>query len=317
MQIIPFPLKPNSKVLIAGAGGGFDFLCGLPLGLELQASGHEVHYANYTFTNLEKVRSAVWHSAHLLEVTADSVLESGDYFPEKYLSLWYQTRQSLQQPVWCLARQGVRPTLASYEYLVSRYEIDVVICVDGGIDGLFRGDEHDLATPSMDSISVIATSLCTAATKVYVCTAFGTEGAEGRVSHAQALERMADLIRDGAMLGVTTLLKHSIIGAEFMEAVKYIFEHHPSIHRSIVIGTLLVAMDGKFGRVSVNQKTVDRPPWVSPLTPLMWYFKAEPVAQLKLFYEQAKKSETVEQVASAIEAVRRTTPIKPYQHIPI
>lgn len=317
MNILPFALKPASKVLIAGAGGGFDFLCGLPLGLELEASGHDVHYANYSFTHLDGVRSASRHSRHLLEVTADSLLDGGDYFPEKYLSLWFRARRSIERPVWCLARQGVRPTLESYEYLIARHKIDAVVCVDGGVDGLFRGDEYDLATPSMDSISVISTALCSAPVKIYVCTAFGTEGAEGSVSHAQALERMSDLVREDAMLGVTSLLRHSRTGADFLDAVKFIFDHLPPIHHSIVVGTLAAAMDGQFGRVSVNHKTVERRPWVSPLTSLLWFFRAEPVARLKLFYEQAKNSETVEQVATAIEAVRQSTPVKPYQHIPI
>ena len=54
MSILPFDLPADSHVLIIGAGGGFDFLCGVPLGLELQNQGHEVHYASYSFTDLKK-----------------------------------------------------------------------------------------------------------------------------------------------------------------------------------------------------------------------------------------------------------------------
>lgn len=56
MTTIPLPIPPQSTVLVAGAGGGFDFLCGLPIVLELEAAGHTVHIANYSFTNLGAVR---------------------------------------------------------------------------------------------------------------------------------------------------------------------------------------------------------------------------------------------------------------------
>ena len=52
MTMLPLDLQKNETVLIAGAGGGFDFLCGLPIALELEALGHSVHFANYSFTNL-------------------------------------------------------------------------------------------------------------------------------------------------------------------------------------------------------------------------------------------------------------------------
>lgn len=44
---IPLKLKQQSNVLISGAGGGFDFLCGLPLAHELQNQGHRIVFSNY------------------------------------------------------------------------------------------------------------------------------------------------------------------------------------------------------------------------------------------------------------------------------
>jgi hypothetical protein len=37
MSDLPLELPPGCTVLVAGAGGGFDFLCGLPIVLELEA----------------------------------------------------------------------------------------------------------------------------------------------------------------------------------------------------------------------------------------------------------------------------------------
>lgn len=93
MRVVPFDLPPGAPVLVAGAGGGFDVVCGLPVALELEHRGHPVHLANYSFTALKEVRGGTWHGEHLLEVTADSTLE-GDYFPEGHLAQWRRCRQN-------------------------------------------------------------------------------------------------------------------------------------------------------------------------------------------------------------------------------
>ena len=317
MKIIPFDLNRNSKILVSGAGGGFDFLCGLSIILELEKMGHEVYVANYSFTDLQDVGEAKWHNANLLQITGDSYLKKGDYFPERYLAKWYREIRKTEKSVWCFSRQGVIQTLESYNYLIDKFDIDVVICIDGGIDGIFRGDEYDLGTPSMDSISVISTSLSKAATKIYACTAFGIEGAEGKVSHAQALNRMADIIKLNGFLGIGVILKNNDIGKTFYEAIHFIFSYLPSLQRSIILSAILASMDGAFGRTVVHEKTQYNPPWISPLTAMIWYFKAESVAQLKIFYQKAKNSSSVVEVVNAIEETRSQVDIKPYESIPI
>lgn len=317
MSTFPLIIPSGSQVLIAGAGGGFDFLCGLPLVLELEAQGHKVHIANYSFTHLKDVKQANWHSDYLLEINAHSHLESGDYFPEMHLAKWYQQKKNLKRSVWCFAPAGVKPTLESYNYLIEKYSIEVVICIDGGIDGIFRGDEFDLGTPSMDSISVISTSLSNAKSRIYACAAFGTEGAESRVSHAQAFHRMSELIQKDAFLGVGTLRKNTSYGAEFIDAVESIFGNISPVRRSIIVSTMIASMKGIYGKTVVHEKTHSNPPWISPLTSLIWFFEADAVAQMKLFYDEAKTSITVSDVASAIEKVRGQRPIQPFESIPI
>jgi hypothetical protein len=317
MSAFPLTIPPRSNILVAGAGGGFDFLCGLPIVLELEAQGHSVQIANYSFTNLKNVKHAQWHSDYLLEITAPSYLAAGDYFPEMYLVRWYQQKLKLERPIWCFAQAGVKPTLESYNYLIKKHDIDLVICVDGGVDGLFRGDEFDLGTPSMDSISVIATSLCHAQSRIYACAAFGTEGAESQVSHAQALNRMSDLIQQDAFLGVGSIRKNTKTGAEFMEAVETIFQQLSPVRRSIIVSTMIASMKGIYGKTVVHEKTHNSPPWISPLTSLLWFFQADKVAQMKLFYEEAKNSMTVAEVASSIESARKQHPIQPFETIPV
>ena len=45
-------LAGAKRILIAGAGGGCDVYCGLPLYLSLREAGAEVHLANLTFADV-------------------------------------------------------------------------------------------------------------------------------------------------------------------------------------------------------------------------------------------------------------------------
>jgi len=317
MTIYPLSIRHGSRVLIAGAGGGFDVFCGLPIAFELEQKGCSTHFASFSFTDLRKVCDGRAHSTGLLEVTSRSTLSEGDYFPESYICRWYRAERNAIVSVWCLPQRGVVPTLASYDWLVEHLGIDVVICIDGGIDGIFRGDEHDLATPSMDSISVIATALCKAAQRIYACAAFGVEGAEGRVSHAQGLQRIAEYSRHGSFLGVGAIVNQSSAGAEFLRVLNDLVQRLSPLRQSVVLNSLRASLLGQFGHLTVHVKTSDRQPWISPLTQLIWYLDARAVAEGKLFFADARHSQTVSQVADSIDRHREASGVAPYQSIPI
>jgi hypothetical protein len=142
-------------MVLAGAGGGFDIFCGLPLFFALRAQGKEVHLANLSFTWLSHAtgrrRSPGW-----LEVTADS---SGPehYFPELHLCRFLR-RQGIETPIHCFDRSGVRPLTETYRALTSELALDAVVLVDGGTDSLMRGDETGLGTPVEDVASILSAS---------------------------------------------------------------------------------------------------------------------------------------------------------------
>lgn len=315
MSFIPIDLSEKSKILVIGAGGGFDFVCGLPIVLELINQGHDVFIGNYSFTELNKIKNAQWLNENLLAVDENSYHQDNAYFPEGHLAAW-MSKQSIDTKIFCLAKKGVKPTLASYDQLIEIFNIDTVFCVDGGVDGIFRGDEFDLGTPSMDSISVIAASLCKAAEKVYVSTAFGIEGAESRVPHAHVLHRMADLMLSDAVFGVSILRKSSPVGMAFSQAVHFIHSRMQVYQSSTIASAILASIEGKFGYTAVNAKTQERKLWISPLNALYWYFDAEAVAKMKLFYTDVLTSESVVEVGQAIEKLRQNISIKPYEQIP-
>lgn len=316
MSLVPFQLPDRCSVLVTGAGGGYDFVCGLPIALELESRGHSVHLANYSFTNLSAVQGAIWHSEHLLEVGPDASSTEA-YFPEQLLADYYRKVRGQERSVWCFGRHGVVPTRDSYRYLVQRLGIHAVICVDGGVDGIFRGDETDLGTPSMDTISVMAAHLSGAPMRVYVATAFGVEGAEGTVSHAQALHRMADLMRQNAAIGAGLLHPGEVAGTEFLDAQAFINRRLGEGRQSTMVASLAASIRGAYGRTPENHKTMQSPPWLSPLTALYWYFQADAVARLKLCYDDILETRTVAEVADAFEAIRSAKGALPYESIPI
>jgi hypothetical protein len=64
-------LEPAETILLAGAGGGFDIFCGLPLYFGLQAAGKKVYLANLSFSQLPKPNESL--SPSLVRVKADTL----------------------------------------------------------------------------------------------------------------------------------------------------------------------------------------------------------------------------------------------------
>jgi hypothetical protein len=113
---IPFlsELEDSQTVLIAGAGGGFDVFCGLPLFFMLKKAGKTVHLANSSFTQLGFC-GGERPVPSLMRVHADTG-GSRNYFPEFHLACWLVDRFG-ETPVYAIERGGVRPVLKAYQWL--------------------------------------------------------------------------------------------------------------------------------------------------------------------------------------------------------
>ncbi len=87
---LPAALEQSQRVLVAGAGGGFDVYAGLPIYERLRTLGKDVFLANLSFTylggtNAKRVAGAL----HLVEPDT----EGGDgYFPERTLARFLSRR---------------------------------------------------------------------------------------------------------------------------------------------------------------------------------------------------------------------------------
>ena len=193
MQISELPfferLKQRRRVLIAGMGGGFDVFCGLPLFFDLRSEGTQVFLANLTFSNTQDVSGFRPHPA-VLEVTKDTTERAG-YFPELHLTKWLY-REGAEASVFCVQKAGYPAVEAAYKGLAAQLEPDAVVLVDGGTDGLMRGDETGLGTPHEDMLSLAAAQALDVPVKLVACLGFGIDAYHG-VSHALFLENVADL----------------------------------------------------------------------------------------------------------------------------
>jgi len=315
-MIVPIGMKKNSTVLISGCGGGFDFLCGLPIGLELENRGHKIIYSNYSFSDLRVVPQGRWINDDLVlidETTQE--LENCDYFPEKVFCDWYAQRYGRSSLVYGYNDVGIIPLSDIFNTIQIAEGVDYHFIVDGGSDGLLRGDEYNLGSPTIDAISIIAGSQSKIAHKYYVSTAFGTEGVGKSVSHAEVLENMARALSQQKMLGVTSIINNPRIQAEFEECFVYFFNNVPQVHHSTIVGSIAAALRGLFGDHEVNYKTKLAPVWLSPLTTLFWYFDLSAIAKSKLYYNEALITETTGEIGHII--ARRKRPVSSKTPIPI
>jgi hypothetical protein len=89
-------LERHDRILIAGAGGGFDVYAGLPLALARRGAGKQVFLANLTFTYLGETDVA-YLAPHLAVVTP-ATKGADRYFPERRLAEWIRAFRRSVQP---------------------------------------------------------------------------------------------------------------------------------------------------------------------------------------------------------------------------
>lgn len=318
MLKLPFfdELENAHHILIAGAGGGFDIFCGLPLYFGLQDEGKQVHLANLSFSFLPppQVTQEDRLSPSLLKVTADTPMLT-DYFPERFLSQWFR-EQGQETPIFCFERTGVKPLLASYRTLVEQLSLDTVILVDGGTDSLMRGDEIGLGTPQEDISSIIAVNELAVERKILACLGFGVDYFHG-VCHAHFLEAVAELTRKHGYLGMFSLVEEMQEVQKYRTATESVFESMPQ-DISIVSSSIISAIAGYYGDHHTTPRTWNSKLWINPLMPVYWCFQLATVAERILYREAMKGTEKYSDVNRVIKEFRESCPnIRPREEIPV
>ncbi|MEV4331163.1 DUF1152 domain-containing protein [Streptomyces sp. NPDC049597] len=293
-------LASAERVLVAGAGGGFDVYAGLPIALSLIHQGKTVHLANLTFSAVEGLPLDAWLAPDVAEITPESAPHQ-TYFPERTLAQWLALH-GYRCTVHAFARVGVQPLRAAYRALIERYEIDAVVLVDGGTDILMRGDESGLGTPEEDLTSVAALAGINGPERLVVSVGFGVDAYHG-VSHGLVLENIAALESDGAYLGAFSVPRATREGALFLDAVAHAQEHTPD-HPSIVNGSIAAAVRGSFGDVQFTSRTRGSELFVNPLMSLCFVFELAGLARRCLYLDRIENTHLIRQVSSVIEKFR-------------
>ncbi|PVE04750.1 DUF1152 domain-containing protein [Streptomyces scopuliridis] len=299
-------LRDAQRVLIAGAGGGFDIYAGLPLALALRAAGKDVHLANLSFAHLYGLNTDVWLAPDVAAVRPDTVARGG-YFPERTLAQWLEQR-GLPSTVYAFPATGVRPLRAAYRALISHLGgVDAIVLVDGGTDILMRGDESGLGTPEEDMASLGAVNgLDEVPVRLVVCVGFGVDSYHG-VSHALVLENLAALEREGAYLGAFSLPGASEEGALYLDAVAHAHAATPD-HPSIVHGSIAAAVRGDFGDIQFTERTKHSELFINPLMALYFCVDAPGLARRNLYLDRLERTHLTRQISTVIEEFRDELP---------
>ena len=306
-------LADAQRILIAGAGGGFDVFSGLPLYFRLREMGKDVHLSNLSFSRLGEAKGR--RLAHgLIEVNADS--EGMDaYFPEKHLSAWFRARGE-EVPVWCFPRLGGKPMTEAHTELAAELDIDAIVLVDGGTDSLMRGDEEELGTPYEDSSSIAAVDELDVRIKLLICVGFGIDAHHG-VCHAHFLEGVAETARAGGFLGVHSLLPTMPEVQLYREAVQATFDKMPT-RPSVICSSVISAIDGHYGDHHATERTHGSELWINPLMSLVWCFRLAAVADRCLYLDEVKQTEYLSDIATVIHKKRLAIGrVRPWRSIPV
>ncbi|WP_035849820.1 DUF1152 domain-containing protein [Kitasatospora azatica] len=308
-------LRAAERILIAGAGGGFDVYAGLPLALALRAAGHQVHLANLSFSHLYGLPDEVWQAPDLARIRSDTVTRDS-YFPELALARWLRLH-GMPDTVWAFASVGVQPLRAAYQALIDHLGIDAVVLVDGGTDILLRGDEAGLGTPEEDMASLAAVAGLEGLTeRLVTCLGFGIDAYHG-VNHALVLENLAALTRTGDYLGAFSLPADSRESRLYLDAVAHARQATPD-HPSIVQGSVAAALRGEFGDVRFTARTRGSELFINPLMTLYFTVTVSGLAARNLYLDRLEQTVLMRQISTRIEEFRdelpRQRPPRAYPH---
>lgn len=297
-------LKNARRVLVAGAGGGFDVYAGLPLALALRSYGKDVHLANLSFSALDRLSADAWWARDIARITPEAYGHPR-YFPEGVLSRWL-AQKGLPSTVYAFPKIGVRPLRDAYRLLTKRLGLDAVVLVDGGTDILMRGDEHRLGTPEEDMASLAAVHGLDIDDKIVTCVGFGVDAFHG-VNHCQVLENLAALDRQGAYLGALSIPHDSDEGALYLDAVAYA-QAATRDRPSIVNGSIAAAVRGDFGDVRFTDRTRGSELFINPLMAMYFAVDLDALARRSLYLDRLEGTRTMREITATIEVFRSEVP---------
>lgn len=308
-------LKESKTILLAGAGGGFDVFSGIPLYFNLKRQGKKVILANHSFTWLSETTSEqVFPFCYKIR-SGDSDLSGRNYFPERYLKLWFGL-QGENVDIYGFDRTGVTPLKNAYKYLINKHKIDTILLVDGGTDSLMFGDEEGLGTPQEDVCSMAAVYQSGIEKQFLVSVGFGIDHFHG-VSHFRFLENVAQMAKDGGYLGMFQITKEMEEANKYIDAVQFANEKMIS-RESIVSNSIVSALKGEYGNHHSTQRTKGSELWINPLMTIYWSFDLRQVIRKIKYYDEIKDVNTIAEFNGQLSKYRNEwSALRKNKQIPI
>ncbi|MFT4705082.1 MAG: hypothetical protein ACI81R_002790 [Bradymonadia bacterium] len=178
-----------------------------------------------------------------------------------------------------------------------------------------HGSEAGLGTPHEDATTLVA--LCGLDTPSYLmCLGFGVDAFHG-VCHAHFLENTAALAKEGAFLGVASLLPQMEEATAYIELVRFASGRAPN-RPSIVNESIAAGVRGEYGDVHTSHRTAGSELWINPLMAMYWSYELAPVAARLEYRHMLEVTETCQQVVLFLEPVmNRQEGRRPWKAIPV
>lgn len=304
-------LSGSQRILLVGAGGGYDIYCGLPLYHYLENQGKQVFLASLNFG----VPDTTWGrevSKGLFEI-ASPANPPPKIGAETCLAMWFASRGK-DVSLYCFKAGGVLEILAHYESLISLLNLDAIVLVDGGTDSLMRGDEPGLGSPGEDVASLGAAHLLKLPTRLIACLGFGLD-AHHHVCHAYVLEAAAELTASGDFLGMFSLLA-GMPELEFLADCVSFTAHRKETRPSIIAGSVVAAAQGKFGNHHTSSRTSGSKMFVNPLMSTYWSFEVDGLARRCLYLEPLLRTRNRGEITRVIQDFRSRITPRPWVELP-
>jgi len=283
-------VKIGSKILIAGAGGGFDVYAGLPLAYEWM-----MNPPGNTIADFEIVLATFYD-----KVDADFVYRPTEHedYPLGYYSFnFVEQCVGVAHQCYTIGRHGVQLVREAYQEIVDKHKIDTIILIDAGVDILMKGDEDNHGTILEDFISLLALSKVFVPNRYVVCLGFGSE-TEEELNHYRVLENISHHCKIGDFLGSCTMTRNMGCFAYYQIKCMEAWENGRKSH---IHTRIIPSVMGKFGNYQMYDdidarvcgETVNATEaFISPLQSIYWWFSLEGVARANRYREILEPSRT-------------------------
>lgn len=268
-------IRTKNNILIAGFGGGFDVFAGLPLYYTLEKLGKTPVLANYSFTDFDNIKlstGAEIINENLIGANANFDIDL-EYYPEGYLSKWFKAGPQKDVTIWCMKKTGTIPLKENYKILIEKFNIDLIILIDGGVDSVNTGMETGHGTIMEETVNISALSEIEGVKKIVMCVGFGTE-VEEKVCHYNVLMNMANIVKNDGFYGTCSLVKNLNSYRYYKSACEFVF-NQPIHKTSHIQRRIIPAVEGEFGDFHATDEDLNTEIFISPLMSICWFFNFE------------------------------------------